>query len=172
MTDERQIDGTTHAEKDENGDIVHKPDVTNTEQANITERVDGGAAQRMYNVEIDASSPPGWVSLVQYDHSGSNAETVAFILDAAAQTADDDALTSIVVRDGYGSGNSSNWGTSGETISVGDADARLKVDDSDSQIMYLQINMDSRPDSGVVLVSSNSSFGATQTLLDAPALTD
>lgn len=39
MTDEYQIDGTTHAEKDANGDIVHKPDVVNTGQHNNTEYV-------------------------------------------------------------------------------------------------------------------------------------
>lgn len=36
MTDEYQIDGTTHAEKDANGDIVHKPDVVNTNEALLT----------------------------------------------------------------------------------------------------------------------------------------
>jgi len=35
MTDEKQIDGTTHAEKDANGDIVHKPNVVDTEEVNI-----------------------------------------------------------------------------------------------------------------------------------------
>lgn len=30
MTDEEQIDGVTHAEKDANGNIVHNPDVVNT----------------------------------------------------------------------------------------------------------------------------------------------
>jgi len=40
MTDEKQIDGTTHAEKDANGDIVHKPNVVDTDDVTINDVLD------------------------------------------------------------------------------------------------------------------------------------
>jgi len=55
MTDEYQIDGTTHAEKDANGDIEHKPDVVNTGN-NPTRQLRTQGPQRTVTVPGDYST--------------------------------------------------------------------------------------------------------------------
>jgi len=45
MTDEGQIDGETHYEKDSNGDIVHKPDVVSAENLS-TDDIQRGKVER------------------------------------------------------------------------------------------------------------------------------
>lgn len=63
MTDESQIDGVTHAEKDSNGNIVHKPDVVDTESldnvffASNFDGADGGA--KIQNALDKADSETG-----------------------------------------------------------------------------------------------------------------
>lgn len=58
MTDEKQIDGTTHAEKDANGDIVHKPDVVDTEDATIGGEAVNQVRTLVASADVNSESSP------------------------------------------------------------------------------------------------------------------
>lgn len=68
MTDEKQIDGTTHAEKDSSGNIVHKPDSVDTDDLVIG----GTLYEEDANSPIDVSS----TASTQYTVSGSYREVI------------------------------------------------------------------------------------------------
>jgi len=150
-------------------------DITNvgalsTEKAQIAARTDNKAEQRIWGVEATALDFPGWQNLARFDHSGSNNEIAAASVFGVVHAVTNDAtIVDVDARNGIT--RNSSWGTAGNTISIA-TDARFKIDDNDSSILYLQVNIDDEPVAGVLSASVAAGFGSSATVLDAPELTD
>lgn len=139
------------------------------ETASIGQRLQGSVRNRLWEVEATDAALPGWHSLVEFTHSGSNGEAVGFSVRAGIANAGEN--TTVAVADGLHSGSQGNWGSTGETFSI-DPKVQVEVDGTDNQTAYLQIYIADEPATGVVSATANAGFGASISMLDAPALTD
>jgi len=89
MTDERKIDGTTHAEKNANGDIEHKPNVLNT--GSVNDRVFAGTVLR--------KTADGWETIASNDNNHTD-----FNIDSANVSADSNSITVPLDTSAFGEG--------------------------------------------------------------------
>jgi len=75
MTDEYQIDGTTHAEKNANGDIEHKPDVVNTDDLDIS-NISKGVTVIALDATEDADNSGGRILAQSTANVGTGGTTI------------------------------------------------------------------------------------------------
>jgi hypothetical protein len=115
----------------------------------------GDAASRSHNFTLPISiTDSGWTDLIEFEHVGFISTAITLRSDLfitrnnrnGQNTLEFDGIKSISNRD-------NNWSPTGTTFSVSQ-NVRLKVDDNDSTLIYLQVNPPNNQDTGFISVNA------------------
>lgn len=100
----------------------------------------GNSSSVSFSKRIEKSGTPvTWVTAARFNHNGSSNRAVIGTFDLSIATP---TGTATVSSDSFiqFSDKDDSWGTTGSTTSIG-SNVRLKVDDTDASILYLQVDL-------------------------------
>jgi len=118
---------------------------------------------RTFIISVQATSV-GYANVVRFDHDGTKNVTVVGLVDAIYDSTVGGSAVAETDVSFIESNNDESWGSTGATTALSN-NIRLKVDESDSSKLYLQLNYLSNISRGICKVSFRTASGATATII-------